>query len=42
VPEKVGKRLSVSKEVTKKFDAERFSLKNLAEEEVTENNQLKI
>jgi hypothetical protein len=33
---KFGKRLSVSKEVTKKFDTKRFSFKNLTEEEVTE------
>jgi len=39
---KFGKILSVSKEVTKKFDTERFSLKNLTVEEVTEKNQLKI
>ena len=39
---KFGKGLSVSKEVTKKFDTERFSPKNLTEEEVTEKNQLKI
>jgi len=42
VLEKFGKRLSVSKEITKKFDTERFSLKNLNKVKVREKNQLKI
>jgi hypothetical protein len=42
VLEKFGKRLSFSKEITRKFDTERFSLKNLNEVKVREKNQLKI
>ena len=40
VLEHFGKRLSVSKEITKKFDTERFNLKTL--NEVKEKNQLKM